>query len=77
MGGTARSFNSSSLPASSAWTVGELKPNVSSQANNVKLFQILATTPITNGDNHLYYSTDYAGLEIAEINIVYRVKNVK
>ena len=77
MGGTARSFNSTSLPASSGWTVGELKPNVSSQANNVKLFQILATTPNSNTDTHLYYSSDYEGLEIAEINIVYRVKNVK
>jgi len=60
-------FASTKLAGSSAWAVAELKPDVSSEANNVKSFRLRFAA---NGT----VPTDF---EINDISIVYRGKNVK
>jgi len=48
-----------------SWHVAELKPNTSSQANNIYSFQIV------------FDGTTTADFEINDISIVYRAKNIK
>ena len=61
-------FSSNTLAVANGWQVAELKPTTSSDANNVKSFQL-----------HLFASGGDApvGFEVNDISIVYRVKGIK
>ena len=60
-------FASTELGFANGWQVAELKPDVSSEANNIKSFQLRFATD----------GTVPAGFEINDITIVYRLKNIK
>ena len=60
-------FASTELAAANGWQVAELKPDTSSEANNIKSFQLRFATD----------GTVPAGFEINDITIVYRIKNIK
>ena len=60
-------FSSTELASASGWQVAELKPDVSSEANNIKSFRLRFATD----------GTVPAGFEINDISIVYRLKNIK
>ena len=60
-------FASTELASASGWQVAELKPDTSSEANNVKSFKLRFATD----------GTVPVGFEINDISIVYRLKNVK
>jgi len=63
-------FNSSDTPLAAAttgeeWTIGELKPTTSSEANNIKSVRV-----------HFNGEADY-NFQINDISIIYRMKNIK
>ena len=62
-------FASAELAAADGWQVAELKPDTSSEANNVKSFQLrfqVQSSQIVPSD-----------FEINDISIVYRMKHIK
>ena len=60
-------FASNELASASGWQVAELKPDTSSESNNIKSFQLRFATD----------GTVPSGFEINDITIVYRMKNIK
>jgi hypothetical protein len=60
-------FTTTELDNASGWQVAELKPDVSSEANNIKSFRLRFATD----------GTVPAGFEINDMSIVYRLKNVR
>jgi hypothetical protein len=60
-------FASTELASASGWQVAELKPDTSSESNNIKSFQLRFATD----------GTVPSGFEINDITIVYRMKNIK
>jgi len=60
-------FTSNELASASGWQVAELKPDTSSEANNIKSIRLRFGTD----------GTVPAGFEINDISIVYRLKNIK
>ena len=62
-------FASTELASASGWQVAELKPDVSSEANNIKSFQL--RFQVQSGQ------TVPSGFEINDITIVYRMKHIK
>lgn len=60
-------FTSNELANASGWQVAELKPDNSTESNNIKSFQLRFATD----------GTVPSGFEINDITIVYRLKNVK
>ena len=60
-------FASTELGAANGWQVAELKPDVSSEANNIKSFQLRFATD----------GTVPVGFEINDISIVYRMKSIR
>ena len=55
------------LAFANGWQVAELKPDVSSEANNIKSFQLRFATD----------GTVPSGFEINDISIVYRIKSIR
>ena len=66
-------FTSNELDAATGWTVAELKPSTSSEANNVYSFQLKMTTD--GGED--FGERVPKEFEINDITIVYREKSVK
>ena len=62
-------FASAELAYANGWQVAVLKPDVSSEANNIKSFQL--RFQVQSGE------TVPAGFEINDITIVYRMKHIK
>jgi hypothetical protein len=60
-------FSSNELATANGWAVAELKPSTSSQANNIKSFQLKFQTS----------GTVPTGFRINDISIVYRAKRPK
>ena len=60
-------FTTTELDNASGWQVAELKPDVSSEANNIKSFRLRFATD----------GTVPAGFEINDISAVYRLKHVR
>ena len=60
-------FASNELAFANGWQVAELKPDVSSEANNIKSFQLRFATD----------GTVPSGFAINDICIIYRMKNIK
>ena len=60
-------FETTELPAADGWQIAELKPDVSSESNNIKSFQLRFATD----------GTVPSGFEINDITIIYRMKNIK
>ena len=60
-------FSSTELAAANGWQVAELKPDVSSEANNIRSFQLRFATD----------GTVPAGFEINDISIIYKMKNIR
>jgi len=60
-------FTSNELANASGWQVAELKPDNSTESNNIKSFQLRFATD----------GTVPSGFEINDITIIYRLKNVK
>jgi len=60
-------FSSNVLAAANGWQVAELKPGTSSQANNIKSFQLKFSTA----------GTVPSGFKINDISIIYRLKPPK
>ena len=60
-------FASNELAFANGWQVAELKPDVSSEANNIKSFQLRFATD----------GTVPSGFEINDISIVYRIKSIR
>ena len=61
---TSTNFSSNVLAAANGWQVAELKPTTSSEANNIKSFQLKFSTA----------GTVPAGFRINDISIIYRAK---
>ena len=60
-------FSSNELAAANGWQVAELKPDTSSEANNIKSFRLRFATD----------GTVPAGFRINDISCVYRGKPVR
>ena len=60
-------FTSNELANASGWQVAELKPDNSTESNNIKSFQLRFATD----------GTVPSGFEINDITIVYRMKNIR
>jgi len=60
-------FTVPELPAANGWQVAELKPDTSSESNNIKSIRLRFATD----------GTVPSGFEINDISIVYRLKNIK
>ena len=60
-------FTSNELANASGWQVAELKPDNSTESNNIKSFQLRFATD----------GTVPSGFEINDITIIYRLKNIK
>ena len=63
-------FSSNKLVAANGWQQAELKPDNSSEANNVFSFRLRFQIDASSG-------TVPAGFEINDITIIYRLKNVR
>ena len=60
-------FTTNELASASGWQVAELKPDNSTESNNIKSFQLRFATG----------STVPSGFEVNDITIVYRMKNIR
>jgi len=60
-------FTTTELASASGWQVAELKPDNSTESNNIKSFQLRFATD----------GTVPSGFEINDITIVYRMKNIR
>ena len=60
-------FSSTELASANGWQVAELKPDVSSEANNIKSFRLRFATD----------GTVPAGFKINDISCIYRAKPIK